>query len=213
MVGTDFKANFLRRFSLYGQLVIDEFNFRQMVDSTGWWGNKHGVQLGLKYIDVAGVRNLDMQFEFNGVRPYTYTHIDDANHTHYNQPLAHPMGANFHELIGIVRYQPWSRVFFTGPYLYVMRGTDPEGENWGGNIFKSYVTREQEYHNTTGQGITHYLNMLDVTATYHWQHDIYFDLRYIMRDLNSAWSVQDNRTHFLSLAMRMNLPQMRYDFH
>ena len=52
-------------------------------------------KLGLKYIDVLGIDNLDYQVEWNTARPYTYSHYDDANYTHYNQALAHPVGSKF----------------------------------------------------------------------------------------------------------------------
>ena len=56
-------------------------------------------KLGGKYFDAFTVKNLDLQGEMNMVRPYTYTHYDStANYTHYNQPLAHPLGAGFAEV-------------------------------------------------------------------------------------------------------------------
>jgi hypothetical protein len=73
-----------------------------------------GLQLGAKYINALGIKNLDLQLEYNRVRPFTYSHRDSvANYTHYNQPMAHPLGANFSETIGyciINRRQ-------NGPYL------------------------------------------------------------------------------------------------
>jgi len=73
----------------------------------GYWANKQALQLGLKSIDVLGVPNLDIQGEVNLVRPFVYTSKDNySSYTHYNQALAHPLGANFKEIIGIVKYQP-----------------------------------------------------------------------------------------------------------
>ena len=58
-------ASVLESFSLYGQVVIDEFSFSEIKNRTGWWANKQGYQVGLKYIDVANVSNLDAQIEWN----------------------------------------------------------------------------------------------------------------------------------------------------
>ena len=115
LVGADFKANLLKRVQVYGQLMLDEFNLRKLRDdSSGWWGNKTAFQLGLKYIDVANISNLDLQLEWNRVRPFTYTHFDSvSNYTHYNQPLAHPLGANFNELVAVLRYQPTGKLTAT----------------------------------------------------------------------------------------------------
>ena len=92
---------------MYGQLLLDEFKLSEVRAGDGWWGNKFGFQLGGKYIDAFNIKNLDLQLEHNRVRPFTYSHGDSvANYTHYNMPLAHPLGANFQEVIGIARYQP-----------------------------------------------------------------------------------------------------------
>jgi hypothetical protein len=107
VIGLDAKANVAHRFQFYGQLLLDEFQLSEIKAGNGWWGNKYAVQVGGKYIDVFNVRNLDLQLEYNVVRPFTYSHSDSvANYTHYNQPLAHPLMANFSELIAKVRYQP-----------------------------------------------------------------------------------------------------------
>ncbi|NJO01234.1 MAG: hypothetical protein HC880_05615, partial [Bacteroidia bacterium] len=107
ILGMDFKWNFLKRFSLYGQLVIDEFVISRIRDWNGWRGNKQSGQLGLKYLDVAGVANLDLQAELNIARPYVYSHnFRYGEYSHYNQPLVHPLGANFYEYVGQLRYQP-----------------------------------------------------------------------------------------------------------
>jgi hypothetical protein len=100
VLGADIKWNFLNRFSLYGQLVLDEFTKDKMFGRTKDWANKWAYQLGLKYINVAGINNLDAQFEINQVRPYVYQHrYKSQNWIHYNQSLAHPLGANFREML------------------------------------------------------------------------------------------------------------------
>ncbi len=61
LAGLDFKANVARKFQFYGQFLLDEFNLTQLKANTGWWANKYGFQLGAKYIDALGVKNLDLQ--------------------------------------------------------------------------------------------------------------------------------------------------------
>ncbi|MCH8318278.1 MAG: hypothetical protein IIA88_07245 [Bacteroidetes bacterium] len=212
-VGLDYKVNFLRQFSLYGQVLLDEFNFAQIKDSSGWWGNKFGMQIGLKYIDVAGISNLDWQLEYNAVRPYTYTHRDpQSNYTHYNQQLAHPLGANFGEFIEIIRYQPLPKVNLTAKIIYAVYGADSSGSNWGGNIFLDYNTFEREYNNVIGQGVKTSLALIDLTLSYQWKHNIYFDLRYVYRGLDSDLNNRDTNANFVSLAFRMNISQLQFDF-
>ncbi len=55
-IGLDFKWNTAKHFSFYGQFVLNEFIFKNFVAQNGWWGNKYAWQLGMKYIDVFGIK-------------------------------------------------------------------------------------------------------------------------------------------------------------
>jgi len=225
MIGFDFKANFAKKFSLYGQLLIDEMNFGKEFDlkSDGffhgithpkrWWGTKMGTQLGLKYIDMFGIDNLDFQIEGNLVRPYTYTHRDQqTTWTHYNQPLAHPLGANFTEVISIIRYQPHPKVFIMAKHIRAKYGDDADGSNWGKDIYTSYATKEREYDNYVGQGVRTKLNLTDLIVTYMPWHNICFDFNYRFRRLQSEIDSRDRTTHFVNLSARINIPYRHIDF-
>jgi hypothetical protein len=99
--------------------------------SRGSWENKQGAQLGLKYINVLGIKNADLQIEGNIVRPYTYTNIDSATgFTNYNQPMAHPLGANFREVLAVLKLQPWPKVYATAKMFYQEQGIDSAGKNF-----------------------------------------------------------------------------------
>lgn len=223
MIGFDFKANFAKRFSLYGQLLFDELNFGQEFDfkdgffkglfhSNKWWGTKIGTQLGLKYIDAFGVNNLDFQIEGNLVRPYTYSHKDEVTTwTNYNLPLAHPLGANFTEIVSIIRYQPTSKLFLIAKHIRAIYGEDENGSNWGGDIFTSYRTKERTYGNYVGQGVKTKLNLTDLIVTYMPWHNISFDLNYRFRRVNSEIDTRDRTTHFINLAARWNIPYRHID--
>ena len=91
VVGLDAKWNLFKHIQLYGQFVLDEFLLSAYRQGNGWWGNKWSSQLGGKYINVFGIRNLDGQLEWNRARPFMYTHVSNyTSYTHYGQPLAHP---------------------------------------------------------------------------------------------------------------------------
>ena len=137
VVGFDAKANVAHKFQFYGQLLIDEFVLSELKAGKGWWGNKYGIQVGAKYIDAFNIPNLDLQVEVNRVRPFTYSHEDSVtNYTHYNQPLAHPLGANFQELIGLLRYQPAPKWNIQAKAIYYYQGKDStNGSSFGSNIF------------------------------------------------------------------------------
>ena len=111
-------------------------NYQKLRAGNGWWANKFGIQIGAKYIDAFGIKNLDLQLEHNRVRPFTYSHFDSvANYTHYNQPLAHPLMANFQEVIGIARYQPAPKWLIEAKAIFYQQGRDSSAESYGSNIF------------------------------------------------------------------------------
>src|SRR5215213_1222689 len=156
VAGLDAKANVAHRFQFYGQLLLDEFKLSEIKANRGWWANKYAYQLGAKYIDAFSIKNLDLQLESNRVRPFTYSHRDSvANYTHYNQPLAHPLGANFQEWIGIARYQPAPKWFLQAKAFYITQGKDTGSVSFGGNIFLPNIPpyRTNDFGYSVGSGI------------------------------------------------------------
>lgn len=142
LVGIDWKYNFLRRCSFYGQFLLDEFNFSILKKDRTWWANKYGLQLGFKYIDVLGIDQLDFQVETNIVRPYTYSHNDSLNsYSHFNQALAHPLGANFKELIFNFNYKPYKNFYANAKFIHAIQGEDKDSRSYGSNILKSNALR------------------------------------------------------------------------
>ncbi|PJJ48820.1 hypothetical protein [Hymenobacter chitinivorans] len=221
LLGADFKWNIRHRGQLYGQLMLDELVVSQIRSGNGWWANKQAFQLGGKYLDVAGIKNLDVQAEVNYVRPYTYQHQDEAtNYQHYRQPLAHPMGANFYEFIGIVSYQPQllPRLNLVGKAFYTKQGLDLENrdlalQNYGSNVLKSYNTRVQDYGNSVGQGNTTKLVHLDLTASYMLKHNLWLDAKQIVRRQSGATTAVGNGTEaFTSVSLRWNIAQRLHEF-
>ncbi len=153
MLGLSWKLNFMQRFQYYGQLMLDDFNFRVRDQGTGYFGNKYGYQMGLKYINAFWVPRLDIQLEYNRVRPYTYQHFNPtANYSHYGQYLGHSQGANLYDFNFIVRYQPFPRWNGYLGYTRLTKGLDQNGENYGGNIWTPYTDFFQEFNNTVAQG-------------------------------------------------------------
>lgn len=215
MLGADFKWNILGRASLYGQLMLDEFLLADVRAGNGWWANKQAGQIGLKLIDVAGVSNLDMQGEFNAIRPYTYQHEDAfTNYQHYQQPLAHPIGANLYEWIGVARYQPTGRLNLTGKAIYTHYGRDTLSSNYGTNVLLSYNNRPSGrlYGNFIGQGIRTNLFHLDLTASWQLRHNMFLDLKQVIRRRRATLAAFDGNTMFTSLSFRWNIPQRLHEF-
>ena len=214
LLGLDFKANIKKRFSLYGQVMLDEFVLSQLRSGDGSWVNKFGIQLGGKYIDAFGIDNLDLQGEINVARPYTFQHLSSlTNYVNYNQPMAHPLGANFKEFMGVARYQPLNRLQLVGTLTLSSYGTDSNSsENWGVSPLKNYNTRKQDLNNNIGQGVKTTVTFVDFTASYMLKHNFFIDLKATARHLDSADNTLDRNSVSLSGALRWNIGQRQFIF-
>lgn len=214
LLGMDFKWNFLNRFQLYGQILLDEFVLKEFLqENKGWWANKQALQLGAKWIDI--VPNMDLQVETNIIRPYTYTHFNNeelSNYANYKQAIAHPLGANFYEYIGILRYQPVPQLALTAKLIYARSGQDKTGKNWGSNILLDNTTRVQDYGNSTAQGIKTSLLFADFTASYQFRHNLFIDAKFLYRNLDSEIDEQKSKTTMISLSLRLNIAQRLQEF-
>ena len=214
LLGLDARWNFLNRFQLYGQVIIDEFLFSEIYkpEQEGWWANKYGAQVGLKYINALGIDHLDLQMEYNTVRPFTYSHSDSLNsYTHYNQPLAHPLWSNFSEFIALARYQPLPRLTASARFLHMRYGENRPDENWGANALLSNSSREQEYGNTTGQGVAGTTAMAGLDISWMLYHNLYVDLNVLYRLKDSDDNARDLTTKVIGIGLRMNIWNQNID--
>ncbi len=215
LVGFDARWNFLDRFQLYSQFLLDEFLFSAVVqpEEKGWWGNKHSFQAGVKYINALGVDHLDLQVEYNMVRPYTYSHGDSLNaYTHYNQPLAHPLLSNFKEVVCIVRYQPMPRLNLTARYIHSNVGENTLTENWGANPLLGNGSRVQDYGNETGQGVAAKIGILGLDISWMLYHNLFVDVKYLLRNKDSTDAARHLKTNLFGLGLRMNIWNQNLDF-
>lgn len=207
-VGVDFKANVAKRLQFYGKVNFDEFNLREIRAGNGWWANKWAMQLGGKYIDAFGIRNLDLQAETNWIRPFTYSHNDTvANYTHYNQPLAHPLMSNVREFIGIARYQPAPKWYIHGKLIAWQQGSDTASRNFGNNIFRDSDTRAGDYGFEFGSAVQRNGINGSLWVSYEWKENFFIEGSVMTRKLTGI----DARTT-ANLGIRWNMHRREYDY-
>jgi hypothetical protein len=213
VAGLDFKANIAHRAQVYGQFLIDEFILSEVKNNPTSWVNKFGIQAGVKYLDAFGVRNLDIQLEANRVRPFTYSHNDTiANYTHYNQPLAHPLGANFQEVLAVINFQPAPKWYITAKAFYYYQGLDTAGRNFGSNPFKNYVTRSGNSGFEIGSGNKATCLNGILRGSYEWKENLFLDLTFQYRDYKTANLTGQSKTTLISAGIRLNMFKRDYDF-
>ncbi len=216
-LGFNFKALALKHLSLYGQVLINEFSTKEIFSGKGYWANKWGLQGGIKYFDAFTIRNLDLQAEVNVVRPYTYQHYQSvsdtaiSNNTHYNQPMAHPLGAGFAELVVLARYQPMPRLAIDAKAMYYKQGVDTGGTNYGNNIFLDYNTRPGNYGVDLINGPDASCLLLSLNASYELRPRLYFDLGGTYRKYKVEQDMlPGSNSLYFSAGFRLNLARRDY---
>lgn len=216
LAGLDLKANIAKSVQLYGQLLLDEFKLKELTSNSGWWANKWGIQAGVKYIDAFTIKNLDLQVEYNRVRPFTYSHRDSvANYTHYNQPMAHPLMANFSEVIGILRYQPIPKLMITGKLIAYTQGRDSSAASYGSNIFlpsrPPYLVGEYGYN--VGSGWKTNVIYGSLLASYELFQNMFIDASLVLRRLETTTPpVMTDNTSIFTIGFRWNMMRREFDF-
>ena len=184
LMGASFNAE-LNELTLYGQLLLDDLNISRQKDrdseySAGFFQNKFAYQLGVK----SSYRGLNGLLEYNQAQPYTYAHKEPMqSYTHLNQSLAHPLGANFKELVALINYskEKWK---FSIKLTQAKVGLDSLDTHYGQNIFVSDFDAQGEgdeysYGNFNGQGVTTLINTMhtEIAYSFNW-FDIFGSIFY-----------------------------------
>ena len=210
-IGFDAKVNIAKKVQVYGQLMLDEFVLKNVLKHKDWWANKQAYQFGVKYVDAFNVSNLDLQLELNNVRPFTYAHHDSvADYSHYNQPLAHPLGANFREIVFIAKYQPLKKLYLQGKMIYYKQGTDSAGYDFGSNIFRNYEDRLRDYGYYMFQGVPATCLNLSFNASYEIKENLFIDGTMMYRKYSSSGT--NNTTKLFTIGLRWNMFRREYDY-
>lgn len=157
VLGLTSKFKWNNQINFYGQFLLDEFSLGDVKSGEKSWKNKFGYQLGVKYYNCFGVKNLYLQAEYNQVRPYTYSHSNPiTNYGHNNQNMGHIWGSNFREFTVLARYNR-GRLYGEAQISSGVRGFDfnttANSLNYGSNIYKDYdLDRASDKGVEIGQG-------------------------------------------------------------
>lgn len=223
MLGFSGKALVAHHFQLYGQFLFNEFKIKELTGGNKWYGNKWGAQMGGKYFNAFGIKNLDLQGELDAVRPYTYSAQDSiANYTNYNQAMADPLGSGFIKAIGQVRYEPVKNLVLTARATYYMRGNDTGTANYGSNIFKPYPTATTQYGVRMINGPESRCKMVSLNASYQVRRNLYADLGAVYRNYENVTGIYPTSntdgtvsspltTTYFYFGVRVNSPRRAYD--
>jgi hypothetical protein len=154
LMGAGLNIRLFKSVFLYSQFILDDLVISRVNDGSGWWGNKYGIQTGIKGNRMFNNQNFFFRTEFNKVSPYTFSHgesyiaggIANLNYGTYCQALAHPTGANFWEIIVELKYRK-GRFFGELKFVKTEKGLDfiNDSLSYGGDIYRSYNNRTGDF--------------------------------------------------------------------
>lgn len=171
LIGANIKFTPLDKLIIYGQFMMDDLDVAAARAGEGFYRNKFGIQAGFKLFEPFKIKNLIIQAEMNQANPYTYASKEPVqNYAHYNQPIAHPLGANFREFIFIGNYRFFQRFYLEAKIQSAVKGLDSNAtDHNGGDIFTSDFEIENfpdSYGNSIGQGLKTTIKSADLRAGY-----------------------------------------------
>lgn len=212
VAGATLKIKITNSISVYGQYMLDD---TYQKNSKGDIRKKYGYQIGLKYFDLFTIKNLHLQLEYNNVRPYAYASDNTyQSYTHYNQALAHPLGANFYEAVGFLNYRI-KDFFIQLKGNYAVKGADSLNMNYGGNIFRSdnnFPINQSLENIQTTQGLKTTIMYQDIHVGYLVNPSTNFNIVLGIINRSEKTDRSNKQTQFIYFGIRTSLNNFYYDF-
>jgi hypothetical protein len=214
LVGVNLKYKLPFSSYLYGQLLLDEFTLEQIKSNNGYWANKFAYQLGYKIFNAFSIDNLTLQTEYNLARPYTYSHRNtQQNYAHYNQPLAHPLGANFSEFLLLINYK-WKKFVVDGKIISSKYGGDIKGVpfSYGSNVYLNYNDRPADFGIDMYQGnlTTVNIKIFNISYIVNPKTNLKINIGVTLRDFKNE--DEELQTQFINFGIKSDLFNHYYDF-
>ncbi|MEI6487623.1 MAG: hypothetical protein WCP52_01605 [Bacteroidota bacterium] len=212
VLGATIKIKFTNSISIFGQGMLDDVNIK---NDRGDKVNKYGYQIGIKYFDLFTIKNLHLQLEYISVRPYSYSSTNpEQSYTHYNQSLAHPLGANFYEAVGFINYR-FNNFFVELKGNYAVKGADSLNFNFGSNVFKSdnaYPISQNMENVQTTQGLKTTIVTEDIHIGYLLNKSSNFNIVFGVSNRTDQTDRKTNNTQWVYVGVRTSLTNLYYDF-
>jgi hypothetical protein len=211
LIGFTSKYKLTDGITAYGQFSLDEFQAKEFFSNAGSVRNKFGYQFGIRGANLFNVTNLNYLLETNTVRPYTYSErASILNYSANSEPLAHPWGANFREVVALLNYS-YKRINVMGEVDYGHYGLDMGTGNYGKDIFQSYHEPIHENGNIIGQGLS--TNMIYLQGKIGYVLNPKYNLRLELGGIyrNEKNSVFNDKTSMITIGLRSSFRQMYSD--
>lgn len=199
VLGLNARYNIRKVAQVYGQVALDD-------PST----NRMGYQVGVHAFDLF-TEDLNIQVEYNSTGNYTYSNSDSLqNYGHLNQPLAHPLGAGFSEIVLLADYT-LNQFFGRLRTSYAQFNNDDGIFHLGSNILRSYDSRTISTVNTGVVNLMHVSLTLGYTFNKATNAQVF--LNFAARQVERTGGVLENESmNLINVGLSTNLWNSYTDF-
>jgi hypothetical protein len=147
VMGLNLNFKITSTIGFYAQLMADDIKQK-----------KTGYQAGFKLFDVFKITNLNLQLEYNKIGSFAYANNNSyQSYSHYNQPLAHPAGANLQEIVGLANYR-WHDFFITAK-VNLLQYTEDSITHLGSKVIVDYTATDQQNTNNNLKTTVRYIDL------------------------------------------------------
>jgi len=201
LIGLNGKYKVLDKTTVYGQLLFDQ--------SVSASSDKMGYQLGFRGSDLFKVHAFNYLFEYNTAKPYTYSsQYPLVNYAQFDEPLAHPFGANFKEIVGILNYSI-GKFDFQGQLNYARYGLNYNGLNYGKDILLPATVSQGS---ATDQGLNTSFKYAEGKVSYviNPKYNLRLEIGGVLRQESNSQA--DNKTALITFGLRSTFRNLYSDF-
>jgi hypothetical protein len=187
LVGLNLKIKPRDGLALYGQLAVDDPAKERLA-----------YQCGIMVYDFL-IRHLHAQLEYNRASKGMYTSPEGIQgFWHMNQSMAHPLGNQFEEVVGLLNYR-YNRLLFQGKVNYQVFDSSPGG---------SVMTNPEEIH--LEQVASNWITDFSLGIMVNPKTNLNLTIGWLKRD----WSLShlDHQTDWVYVSLRSSLFNQYYDF-
>lgn len=207
ITGLNLNYRVLKNTIVYAQVVYNNNTYNDTLK------NRYGFQAGIRSGNAFGIEHLNAIAEINLVRPYAYASNSlNTNYAHNNEPLAHPLGANFKEGIFVLDYT-FKKWYFRAESFVAEYGADTSASNnAGGNIFKPVTTATNPENKNIGKGLKANIFYADGRAAYiiNPVNNLRIEAGFTYRNEKSSTFFYRDRIVYIGI--RMSFRKIAYDF-
>jgi hypothetical protein len=129
--------------------------------------------------------------------------------------MAHPLGANFSEFIGLARYQPAPKWLAVAKLIYYQQGRDSNNISYGSNIIYPNVApyRNNDFGYSIGSGWKTNVLYANFLLSYEFRENLFLELNAVYRKQETTTApITSANTSVVSFGVRWNMHRREFDY-